>query len=333
MIFPILNGVQSLLKAPITWLIFFLNLAVFVGTFNESERSQIALEDYIRDSAFSETQGLVFARYIEEHASRYPASLQVLAQKSLSSSENDRRQILGSMALRDNTFLANVSNLTDGPGDPVAFQWWQHKVKDLKEVRDAHPSYALGLTNENSDFVHWITYQFSHSGVAHFVGNMVFFLIFASSLELVVGSLGLLVIYLMSGIAAALMFLATSDASAIPLIGASGAISGIVAFFCALMWQRGVRYAYVLFIPRRGFAGIIYLPAWVTLGVWVLSDIAGQWATPPELGGIAYSAHLGGELCGVLAALILFGIRKFRGQPMLPNELPFETKPVLTYYA
>jgi membrane associated rhomboid family serine protease len=331
MIFPLLNGILSMARAPITWILFFINLVVFVVTFTSSEKSQGELESYLKDEAFSRTQGVVFARFIESHSSRYPASMQYLAQKALHSKELDKRSIMGGMAMRDSLFLREADNFRV-PGDQVAFGWWHEKFKDLTEVRDLHPSYSLGLTQNEDGFLRWITYQFAHSGVSHFVGNMIFFLIFASSLEVVIGSLGLLVVYLASGICAALMFISMNEASAIPLIGASGAISGLMAFFSVMFWNRGVRYAFFLLVPRRGFAGLVYLPAWLTLILWMLSDVAGHWATPSELGGIAYSAHLGGELSGVIMALSLIGLRHLRGQPLLPEKLPFETKPIFTRY-
>src|ERR1019366_4294888 len=100
------------------------------------------------------------------------------------------------------------------------------------------------------------------------------------------------------------------------LIGASGAISGLMAFFSVLLWTKNVRYAYFLFVPRREFAGVVNLPAWITLVLWVLSDLAGHWSTPTELGGVAYSAHLGGELSGVVAALAFIAYRKMRNIPL-----------------
>ncbi len=324
MIFPILSGFQSIFRAPVTWCLFFLNFAVFVLTFTQAKQSQVALDNYLRDSTFSETQGLVFARYVQKHKDRYLASVVQLANQSVQPSGLDRRDLMGGIALRDNEFINHSDNLSDNIGDPVAFNWWRNQLARFKTVRDSDPSYELGVTTQNCDLEHWITYQFAHSGIAHFTGNMLFFLIFACSLESVIGGLGVLALYLLCGIAAAIFFTAMNDTSAIPLIGASGAISGLVAFFCVLFWRRGVRYVYFLFIPKKGYTGLVYLPAWITMVLWLLSDLAGLWSTPPELGGIAYSAHLGGELCGALAALIFIAIRKYRGLPILSERYSFE---------
>ena len=327
MIFPLLAGFQSIFRAPVTWALFFLNLAVLIYTYVPAHKSQIVLENELRQSAYSQTQGLVFADYIKQNPTRYVASVVNLANRATEPGEVDGREILGGIAVRDNSFINHSGHLKDNIDDPIAFNWWKKKIAEFRRVRDADPSYQLGVTAAHNDLEHWITYQFVHSGVAHFSGNMLFFLIFGCSLEMIFGGLAVLVLYLLSGIAGAMMFMSVNHGSAIPLIGASAAISGIAAFFCIMLWTRPVRYIYFLFIPKRDYLGFAYLPAWITLALWMLSDIAGQWATPPGLGGIAYSAHVGGELCGVLAALILISLRKLRGQPVLPELDRFTGSP------
>ncbi len=331
MIFPIMNGILSFTKAPVTWALFFINLAVFMLTMQTSTDLQSKVESYTRDGLFSRTQGVIFADFIAENPSRYPANIQYLAYQVQNSFDPERRELLGNMALRDSFFLKEATRIEAG-SDQVALTWWKKRFSELTEYRELHPSYGFGVTRSEQGFFRMLTYQFSHSGFSHFAGNMIFFLIFACSLEGIIGGLGLLMCYLLSGIFAALSFSLMNEASAIPLIGASGAISGIMALFCVLMWGRGVRYVFFLLVPKRGYAGLIYLPAWITLILWFLSDLAGHLATPSELGGIAYSAHLGGELCGIMMGLIILSVRKLRGEPLLPEQLPIDTKPVFTRY-
>jgi membrane associated rhomboid family serine protease len=325
MIFPILAGVHGLLRAPVTWALLILNLLVFTVTYHDSEVSQAALENYMHDQTFSETQGVVFAKFIQGHPERYPASLENLATQSQAPLQSERRELLGGLSMRDSLFLNDAQKMPT-PLDEVANKWWLEKFSELQVIRDIHPSYALGLTQSSQNFLSIITYQFTHSGFSHILGNMLFFLIFSSTLETMIGGLAVLVLYLTCGIFAALSFLLMSEASAVPLIGASGAISGLMAFFCVLMWRTKVRYAYFLFLPRRDFAGIVNLPAWITLVLWFLSDLAGHWSTPTELGGIAYSAHLGGEACGIIAALLFIAIRKARGVPLPTGQIAVATK-------
>jgi membrane associated rhomboid family serine protease len=332
MIFPILGGVLSIFRAPATWALFLMNLFVFFMTAQDAKVGQEQLEKYLQDENFAIEQGYIYARYIESQKGRYPASLNFLSSEVLSSGDLNKRQLLAGMALRDTHFLAEALTLDVG-GDQVAYGWWRKKFVELLDARESHPSYGLGVTQSTEqDLYRWITYQFTHSGGAHLIGNMAFFLIFASSLELVIGSLGLVAVYIFSGIFAALTFSLLNESSAIPLIGASGAVSGVMALFCLLLWNRGVRYMFFLLIPKRGYVGLVYLPAWVTLVLWFLSDLAGHLATPPVFGGVAYSAHLGGQFCGLVMGLSIMLIRRLRGQALLQDNLGVDTQPIFTRY-
>lgn len=325
MIIPFINGIIGFRRVPVTWCLFLLNVLVFVFTYQLSDKYQTEIERLIDDDNYSRYQGLLFSRYIQDNPSRYPASYTQMASLALNSSADQRREMMGGLAMRDSHFLSQAAEI-DWAGDQVLRSWWKEKFLLLNDYKNRHPSYMLGITESEFKWDRFITYQFSHSGIEHLVGNMLFLLIFSSAVELMVGGLGLLVVYLFSGAFAGLFFLLMQDASAIPLIGASGAVSGIMAFFCVYMGQRGVRYIYFLFWPSKGYAGIVYLPAWVTLILWAASDLSGLMATPAAFGGVAYTAHLGGEICGALAALILIVLRKTQNKELLPVVLPIDSK-------
>ena len=84
-------------------------------------------------------------------------------------------------------------------------------------------------------------------------------------------------------------------------------------------------------IPKRGYFGYVYLPGWMILAPWALADIAGFLATPQSLGGIAYSAHLGGELCGILVGVSIYLVRRVYTKEPWPFKSAFiDEKPVFT---
>jgi membrane associated rhomboid family serine protease len=329
MILPIINGILSFRKAPVTWMLLIINVLVFVFTQKNVEISQKVLEKSLDDVFFVSTQGYVYANMIKKNASLYSETVKELSRRSLASNDTTSNRLLGGLALRDSYFFKNALD-TDVDGDKVAMNYWRKKFTNIVSVQQEHPSYLMGLTDEDLNLRSLITYQFAHGGVSHLVGNMIFFLFFACVLEQVIGGVALLAIYLLSGLMGALIYILMSDASAIPLIGASGAVSGIMGLFVFLFWRKNIRYLYFLFIPKRGFFGFIFLPAWVVLFVWGIHDLAGYLGTPNYLGGIAYSAHLGGELCGFLFGLCFYLLRKWRGLPMLPVQLPIDTANTFT---
>lgn len=311
MILPFLAGFLSFRKAPATWSLFLLNLFMICFLAIVAPRSQRQLEELARDKTFTQIQGRIFAHFVLNQAGRYPSSYEAMAEQALRHNSVEKIHVLGMLAMRDTYFFHHAKDFDYGV-DPVEKRWWIKKAGQFLNTRDSMLSYGLGVTENDYTALTWLTYQFTHSDWGHFLSNMLVFLIFGTALELAIGSLGLLVVSLASGAISALTYLLIDNVTAIPLIGASGAVSGVIALFCMLYWRTGVRHIYFLFIPKRGYLGFVYLPAWIIFILWVISDLAGYVGTPRELGGVAYSAHLGGEFCGVLVGLTYMGIRWWR---------------------
>lgn len=325
MIFPILSGFLSWRRAPITWGIVILNLFVLIYTTAIGFASQEGLEAMMKKKYFVTTQGRVYAQYLHERGrGAYPEFLLELGHQ-VEQGKPERAEILGQLAFRDLTFL-NSADGFDYHGDPVAFRLWKKDLISVRDLQDDHPSYTLGLNGEDTSLAKWFTYIFVHSGGMHFVGNMLFFVIFGAALEMQIGGLGVLVVFLLSGAVAAGTFALMTGVTSAPLVGASGAVSGIMALYAVMNWSRPTRYFYWFFLPARGLMGFVYLPTWIALAMWAVNDLAGYLGTLAELGGVAHTAHLGGELAGLLTGLVLFMIRYFR--PVIRQPLPSDNMPM-----
>lgn len=309
MIFPILNGLMGWKTAPVTWAVVILNLIVFAYTSHVGVRAQDDLEELMKMKYFVAAQGRIYAQYLHEQGqSDYPDFLRQLG-KQVYGGEIDRAEMLGQLAFRDSAFIDGAQDM-EIAGDKVAAKIWRERVKSLRELQNDHPSFIFGLNAQDMSFNKWLSYIFVHSGWFHFFGNMLFLLIFGAALERQVGGLGFLTVFMLSGTFAAGVFSLVTGVTSSPLVGASGAISGVMTLYCVLNWKRGERYFYWLFLPFRGFMGFVYLPAWVALVIWAINDTAGYLSNIPELGGVAHTAHLGGELAGLIAGLTLFATRK-----------------------
>ncbi len=310
MILPFLSGIKSYLNAPVTWLIFFINLFVMIFTLNQSLVADKVIDEIYSDELFLQTQGELYSQYVLYNNGLYSYEKNELARKATYNNDVEKLQILGSLGIRDKSFL-DQANSFSFKGDQVLLKWWRKKITQANEAQKIHPSYFIGLNSADMTIFKWVSYQFAHSGVSHFLGNMLFLLLFGCVLEPIIGGLGLLVTYLATGMVAAGVFLYLSGVSSVPLIGASGAVSGVMALFCFMFWRRPVRYIYFLFIPKKGYAGYVFLPGWITMAIWLLSDLAGYIGTSSDFGGIAYSAHLGGEAAGMFIGLLIYLSRKY----------------------
>src|SRR5665213_1576604 len=205
-------------KAPITWVVVLLNLIVLLYTTNTGLESQARLDDLMKKKSFVTTQGRVYAQYLEEHAqAEYPEFLLELG-RQVQSGESDRAEMLGQLAFRDFNFLDESDGL-DFKGDKVAIRMWHKRVADLRNLQTDHPSFMFGLNAEDMRLSKWVSYIFVHSGWIHFLGNMIFLIIFGSVLERQIGGLGFLVVFILSGVLAAGMFAVMTGMTSSPLVG------------------------------------------------------------------------------------------------------------------
>jgi membrane associated rhomboid family serine protease len=157
---------------------------------------------------------------------------------------------------------------------------------------------ARFLSNPAGEFMTIFTAMFMHAGWIHLLGNMLYLWIFGDNVEDRVGHIKFLLFYLACGIAATFAQFIFSASSNIPNLGASGAIAGVLG-------------AYLLLFPRGKvlmlfFRIITPVPAWVALGFWIILQLisgAGSLATASQTGGVAYMAHIGGFITGMILIL------------------------------
>jgi membrane associated rhomboid family serine protease len=148
------------------------------------------------------------------------------------------------------------------------------------------------------------TSMFLHGGWLHLLGNMWFLWLFGNNVEDSMGRFRFIVFYLLCGIGAAFAQVFVNPASMVPMVGASGAISGVMGAYVILYPHVRV---YTL-LPLGFFITTVALPAWVMLGYWMLLQVFGGFAATGEGGGVAFWAHIGGFVAGV--ALIKLFARK-----------------------
>lgn len=161
------------------------------------------------------------------------------------------------------------------------------------------------LTNINAaNITDIFTSMFMHGGVAHLVGNMLYLWIFGDNVEDRFGHFGYLIFYLFGGVAASLTHVMTNPNSQIPTVGASGAIAAVLGAYLVLYPHSRV----ATFIPLGFFFRLTLLPASIVLGLWFIIQLFSGFVSlgGPDVGGVAFWAHIGGFVSGVLVAL-LFG--------------------------
>ena len=148
-----------------------------------------------------------------------------------------------------------------------------------------------------------VSSMFLHGGWMHLIGNMLYLWIFGNNIEDVMGHVKFVVFYILCGVLAALSHAVIDQGSAVPMVGASGAISGILGAYILLYPHARV----LLLIPLGFFMHTLYVPAGVVLGLWFLMQLLpGVLSIGQEGGGIAFFAHIGGFVAGI----VLIGLFK-----------------------
>jgi membrane associated rhomboid family serine protease len=141
-------------------------------------------------------------------------------------------------------------------------------------------------------YFNFLSSMFMHGGIMHIFGNMLFLWVFGDNLENLLGHVRYAAFYLVCGFAAALAQIVMDTDSIIPMLGASGAISGVLGGYILLFPQRRVRALIFNFLTE--------VPAFVAIGIWIVYQLVIGYLTPSGTGGVAYAAHIGGFFAGLI---------------------------------
>lgn len=171
---------------------------------------------------------------------------------------------------------------------------------------------ALILQGQNLSSI--FSSMFLHGGWLHIIGNMFFLWVFGDNVEDFLGPVRFILFYLLSGVAAALSYvLFSGNYPFIPMIGASGAISGVMGAYIYFFPKAPI----ITLIPLGIFSRVIPLPAWIYLLIWFGSQFL---IAPSE--GIAVQAHIGGFLAGIALGIIFSLGKRPRPTKVIPIDYP-----------
>ena len=193
---------------------------------------------------------------------------------------------IGIIALNIAVFILQVLSGRSGQQIVYSYGAIPHNIVSMQSTQPIHPALTL------------FTSMFMHGGLFHIFGNMLYLWIFGNNIEDRLGHFRFILFYLFCGIAAALLHALTAPESAVPMIGASGAISGVLGAYLLLF-----PYARIHTIIFLGFfVQTVRIPALIVIGFWaIIQFVSGLTAQGLQgHGGIAWFAHVGGFIAGLL---------------------------------
>lgn len=163
---------------------------------------------------------------------------------------------------------------------------------------------GIGCTlGADGELTSLLSSMFMHGGWLHIMGNMLFLWVFGDNVEDVMGPARFFVFYILCGLAAAAAQIATDPGSTVPMVGASGAIGGVMGAYAILFPRARVHLLIIVVF----YVTTVSVPAILMLGYWFLLQLLSGVATASGQGGIAFWAHIGGFVTGVA---LVFGFRR-----------------------
>ncbi|QSP95342.1 rhomboid family intramembrane serine protease [Marinobacter salinisoli] len=215
-------------------------------------------------------------------------------------SENEQEWI-AYLLLFDREFFQYLQQSHDIIWAPQERQLWhQQRMALERDYISEISAFESGLIPAEMSLHSLITHQFLHGGWGHLLGNLLFLFLLGFTVEKALGAGRYLLAYLFCGVLAGLAFAAFDWNSAVPLVGASGAISGLMGMYVAIYGLRKIRFFYFLLVYFNYFRA----PAIAMLPVWVGKEMYDYWFAGAT--GIAYMAHAGGLVAGAVLVW-LFG--------------------------
>jgi len=215
----------------------------------------------------------------------------------------------------------------------VAVFFWQMSLPQGADEAAVYmfglvPGDLLGTTRVTADRLPaWMTIftsMFLHGGVMHLLGNMGYLWIFGDNIEASLGSRRYLIFYILCGVAAGLAQTIAAPLSDVPMIGASGAISGVLGAYMMLHPRANIR----VFVWIIIYFSVWNVPAFIVLGIWFGGQLLSSVNVDPGEPGIAFMAHIGGFIAG--AVLVFFfkkrDVRVF--EPAHTKAFAHENRPI-----
>lgn len=215
--------------------------------------------------------------------------------------EKDPRA-LSQIILLDRDFLAYLSKHRSEwiPKEKLAD--WDQLRPNIERNISGISSIELGLIPQHSSLITVFSHQFLHGDIMHLVGNMLFLFICGFAVEAALGPLRFLLLYIASGVGAGLLYSGIEVASSrggIPLVGASGAISGVMAMYLMLFRLKKIEFFYWILV----FIGYFRAAALFILPLYIAKELVQYFFSDDSQ--VAYMAHVGGFICGAALLALL----------------------------
>lgn len=198
----------------------------------------------------------------------------------------------------------------------IFFYLWSNGISNIYYLDYGIVPATLGMPNDIIPFykkiLPFFTYMFLHGGWFHLILNVYFLYIFGDNVEAKLGHLRYFITYILFGLIAGVIYVLLSPTIGIPMVGASGAIAGVIGAYLIFFPTSKIKTLLIIII----FVTVVNIPAMIFIAIWFLFQLAGFFIDGGvgSENSIAWSAHIGGFFAGVLFAIIASISTRIRGK-------------------
>lgn len=283
LLLPAENGISKKNPPYLTITLILINIiAYIVLQTNDNKVFSDASEYYVK-SGLLEQEREVFEEYALENRNEL--------YRSIHNNQYLPDGYLVQLILADKHFTHYIKTLSSYSLD------WRQKRENVNETLEDSSLYSYAYYPSEPSVFTAFTHMFMHGGIEHLLGNMLFLFLFGFNLELLLGRGKMLALYIVSGLAAVTFFSITTTDKYVPLVGASGAIAGLMGGFCGWYGLKNIRYFYWLFV----IFDYIKLPAALVFFYFLAKEYIMSVISDDN---VAYMAHFGGLVAGFICALL-----------------------------
>jgi len=222
----------------------------------------------------------------------------------------------------DGKFLAQLDNEQIIKADHPRFNMWKQKHLEFKRLLERIVKYQYGLKPYDTNLESLVLHNFLHDDSNHLIINMIFLFMFGFVIELAIGRSAYLFVYLISGMVSGLTLMLLDPNAGYWVVGASGAIAGLVGFYTLLFGTRKIRFFYSIIV----YFGYVTAPALILLPVWLAYELINQYFFLDQVSNLS---HIGGLVTGALLGIIYKRYPKLIHQQALQDnssKLEFDKK-------
>lgn len=281
----------------ITLSLILMNCLIYFAFQLDDTKEYMAAVNYYMESGLAEIEFPEYEKYLEKQGEP------VKTDNDNPFQTYGRKQYLYRKLHADTDFLEKLRNNQIITPEQESYASWKEMRTSFEDKRDSITIYRYGYIPSQNRPLTWLTYMFLHGGMGHLLGNMVFLWIVGCALELGCNRIIYLLAYLATGVISVWLFGMVHSASTGPLVGASGAISGLMGLFSILFGTKRIK----IFLSLGFYFTTVLVPAIVLLPFWIAKELV-QFYMYAQISNVAYMAHAGGLIGGGAVGYLMLKI-------------------------